>query len=254
MTDSANNNGPLKGIELDALCEPFRKAADHAPFPFEPLLDDERAAEFLNFNGNDLVCLQHEFGIFGGEAGGEHVFACHHPIAATRAERLAFHQAGAGGALLAGAALPGGQDLPGGPAQAKARPLHGASAEREVLLQVSRLEKEYTVTSGAVVQRVVGTVKAVSDVSFSLHKGETLGLVGESGCGKTTIGRLVVGLERPSGGAVRFEGEEVSALKGARLRHRRRDLQLMFQDPYSSLDPRMRVGSIVWCCGHSASM
>jgi peptide/nickel transport system ATP-binding protein len=180
-----------------------------------------------------------------GEAGSEHVFACHHPVAATRAERLAFHHAGAGGALLAGAALPGGQDLPGGPAQAKARPLHGASAEREVLLQVSRLEKEYTVTSGAVVQRVVGTVKAVSDVSFSLHKGETLGLVGESGCGKTTIGRLVVGLERPSGGAVRFEGEEVSALKGARLRHRRRDLQLMFQDPYSSLDPRMRVGSIV---------
>jgi peptide/nickel transport system ATP-binding protein len=113
------------------------------------------------------------------------------------------------------------------------------------LLQVSRLEKEYTVTAGAVVQRKIGTVKAVSDVSFSLHRGETLGLVGESGCGKTTIGRLVVGLERPTGGAVHFEGEEVSALKGARLRRRRRDLQLMFQDPYSSLDPRMRVGSIV---------
>jgi peptide/nickel transport system ATP-binding protein len=180
-----------------------------------------------------------------GEAGSEHLFACHHPVAATRAERLAFHHAGGGGALLAGAALADRPAVPGGPAQGVARPLHGGSAEREVLLQVSHLEKVYTVTAGAVVQRVVGTVKAVSDVSLSLHKQETLGLVGESGCGKTTIGRLVVGLERPSAGAVYFEGEEVSALKGARLRHRRRDLQLMFQDPYSSLDPRMRVGSIV---------
>jgi len=167
------------------------------------------------------------------DRGSEHVFACHHPVAATRAERLAFHQAGDNRALLSG------------PAKAEARPLQDGSAEREVVLQVSRLEKEYTVTAGAVVQRRIGTVKAVSDVSFSLHRGETLGLVGESGCGKTTIGRLVVGLERPSAGAVHFEGEEVSALKGAQLRRRRRDLQLMFQDPYSSLDPRMRVGSIV---------
>ncbi len=170
-------------------------------------------------------------GDLAAAAGSEHVFACHHPVAATRTERLAFHQANGDRALSSGTA--------------NAQPLHHVSAEREVLLQVSRLEKEYTVTAGAVVQRKVGTVKAVSDVSFSLHRGETLGLVGESGCGKTTIGRLVVGLERPTGGAVHFEGEEVSALKGARLRRRRRDLQLMFQDPYSSLDPRMRVGSIV---------
>jgi peptide/nickel transport system ATP-binding protein len=114
-----------------------------------------------------------------------------------------------------------------------------------VVLEVDHLVKEYTVTSGAIVQRKVGTVKAVSDVSFTVHRGETFGLVGESGCGKTTIGRLVVALERPTAGEVRFNGETVSALRGSALRARRRDLQLMFQDPYASLDPRMRVGSIV---------
>jgi peptide/nickel transport system ATP-binding protein len=162
----------------------------------------------------------------------DHVFACHHPVSATRAERLASHHMPAAGSL--------GPLSTGAPALAVPD-----VSEREVLLEVSHLEKEYTVTAGAVVQRMVGTVKAVSDVSLSLRRGETLGLVGESGCGKTTIGRLVVGLERPSAGAVRFEGEEISALRGARLRRRRRDLQLMFQDPYSSLDPRMRVGAIV---------
>ncbi len=114
-----------------------------------------------------------------------------------------------------------------------------------VVLELDHLVKEYSVTSGAVVQRKVGTVKAVSDVSFTVHRGETFGLVGESGCGKTTIGRLVVALERPTAGQVRFEGQTISSLHGAELRARRRDLQLMFQDPYASLDPRMRVGSIV---------
>jgi peptide/nickel transport system ATP-binding protein len=118
-------------------------------------------------------------------------------------------------------------------------------AERPPSLQLEHLEKQFTVTAGAVMQRVVGTIKAVSDVSFTIRRGETFGLVGESGCGKTTIGRLLVALERPSRGAVLFEGEEISALRGRRLRRRRRELQLMFQDPYSSLDPRMRVRSII---------
>lgn len=114
----------------------------------------------------------------------------------------------------------------------------------ETLLDVRGLVKEFPVTSG-VLQRKVGSVKAVSDVSFQVRRGETFGLVGESGCGKSTIGRLVVGLERADAGHIVFKGIDVGALRGRHLRRVRRDLQLMFQDPYASLDPRMRVGSIV---------
>ena len=98
---------------------------------------------------------------------------------------------------------------------------------------------------GSVIRRTIGTVKAVSGVSFSVRRGETFGLVGESGCGKTTVGRLIVALERPNAGTIEFEGHDVHSLTGGDLRHRRRDLQLMFQDPYASLDPRMRVGPII---------
>jgi len=121
----------------------------------------------------------------------------------------------------------------------------GTLAGRPVILEVDHLVKEFPVTSGAVLQRKVGSVKAVSDVSFAVRQGETFGLVGESGCGKTTIGRLVVALERPTAGEIRFEGTAINRLKGGELRRKRRDLQLMFQDPYASLDPRMRVGTIL---------
>jgi len=113
------------------------------------------------------------------------------------------------------------------------------------LLEVRDLVKEYPVTSGAILQRKVGAVHAVSGVSFSVNEGETFGLVGESGCGKTTIGKVVVALERPNSGQVTLRGKSFSDLRGDELRQHRRDLQLMFQDPYSSLDPRMRVGAII---------
>jgi len=111
------------------------------------------------------------------------------------------------------------------------------------ILQITNLVKEFPITSGALTQRKIGSVKAVSDVTFSVREGETFGLVGESGCGKTTIGRLTVALERPNSGSIVFEGEDLAQLGRRALRRKRRNLQLMFQDPYSSLDPRMRVGS-----------
>ncbi len=118
-------------------------------------------------------------------------------------------------------------------------------AGRRVLLDVVGHVKEYRVSSGAIIQRGVGTVKAVSDVSFQVREGETFGLVGESGCGKTTVGRVVVALERATAGSIHFADVDLASISGGALRARRRDLQLMFQDPYASLDPRMRVGAIL---------
>jgi len=118
-------------------------------------------------------------------------------------------------------------------------------ADLPPLLDLRNLVKEYPVTSGAILRRKVAAVHAVSDVSFSVPAGTTFGLVGESGCGKTTIGKMIVALERPNSGAVTLGGVDVSKLRGSELRHKRRDLQLMFQDPQSSLDPRMRVGTII---------
>ncbi len=117
--------------------------------------------------------------------------------------------------------------------------------ETPVILQLRAVRKEYPVTAGAIMQRKVGAVQAVRGVDLEVHQGETLGVVGESGCGKSTLGRLIVGLEPPTSGSVLVDGTDFTRLKGAELRRRRRDLQLMFQDPFSSLDPRMRVGTIV---------
>ena len=112
------------------------------------------------------------------------------------------------------------------------------------LVELESLKKYFPIRKG-LLQREVGQVHAVDDVSFAVHQGETLGLVGESGCGKSTLGRTVVRLLEPTAGAVRFEGRDISKLRSRALRPLRREMQMIFQDPYASLNPRKRVGSII---------
>ncbi len=170
-------------------------------------------------------CRAEEPGLIGTNV--DHMFACWHPV---------------DGQLVIEVGAPASADLQ------VSEPVHGAKIGETVtdapLLKVTDLVKEFPITAG-VLQRQVGSVKAVSGVSFTLSKGETFGLVGESGCGKTTIGRLVVQLEKPDSGSVALRGTDVARMRGAELRRTRKDLQLMFQDPYASLDPRMRVGAII---------
>ena len=123
---------------------------------------------------------------------------------------------------------------------------NGASGrDGEAILEFRGVFKEFAVTAGAILRRRIGTLHAVSGVELAVRRGETFGLVGESGCGKTTLGRLGVALDAPTSGQVLFNGTDLGAIKGAPLRRLRQDLQFMFQDPYASLDPRMRVKEII---------
>ncbi|HUX05226.1 MAG TPA: ABC transporter ATP-binding protein [Acidimicrobiales bacterium] len=157
-------------------------------------------------------CRQHEPEL---TTNAEHAFACFHPV--------------------------------NGPAPVVVRtrePVDAAHEPRKQLLRVENLVKEFPIKAG-LIRHKVGAISAVSNVSFSINEGETFGLVGESGCGKTTIGRMVVGLDGPTGGEVFFDDKLVSAKHHRPSREDRRERQMMFQDPYSSLNPRMKVAQIL---------
>jgi oligopeptide transport system ATP-binding protein len=117
--------------------------------------------------------------------------------------------------------------------------------KNNTLVEVNRLKKYYPVNKGVIFQRVVGHVKAVDDVSFTVNRGETLGLVGESGCGKTTVGRTMLQLERPTSGKVLLDGQDLCQLDKQSLRRIRRKVQMIFQNPFASLNPRMNIGNII---------
>src|SRR3954453_21685353 len=125
-----------------------------------------------------------------------------------------------------------------GEAQGTARP------QGDSIMEIEGLFKHFPIRSGFFA-RQVGAVKAVDGVSFDVKRGETLGLVGESGCGKSTTARLLLRLMDPTDGSIRFEGQEIAHIKGAELKALRREMQMIFQDPYASLNPRKTVGSII---------
>jgi oligopeptide transport system ATP-binding protein len=120
-----------------------------------------------------------------------------------------------------------------------------AKPSSDILIEVKNLKMYFPVTSGIIFQRKIADVKAVDDISFFIRRGETLGLVGESGCGKSTTGRAMLQLYRPTAGQVLFDGLDLCKVKGNQLRLFRRKMQMIFQDPYASLNPRMSIGSII---------
>jgi peptide/nickel transport system ATP-binding protein len=152
----------------------------------------------------------------GGD-GRTHAFACWHPVDGPAVRPVAARS------------------------QARAEAING----EKPLLDLRNLVREFPIGNSLLPARFRGSVKAVSGVSLEVRKGETFGLVGESGCGKTTLGRLIVALDNPDSGQLLLSGDDVAKFSRGKLRRRRRDLQMMFQDPYASLDPRMRVGSIL---------
>src|SRR5512135_2995979 len=115
----------------------------------------------------------------------------------------------------------------------------------EAILEVRNLKKYFPLASAMILRKVIGEMKAVDGITFSIRRGETLGLVGESGCGKTTTGRCILQLERPTSGEVIFEGKDLTRLEGPALRAIRPRLQIIFQDPFSSLNPRMTIAQII---------
>ncbi|WP_433368488.1 ABC transporter ATP-binding protein [Streptosporangium sp. CA-115845] len=119
------------------------------------------------------------------------------------------------------------------------------AATSEPILEVRDLVKHFPLTRGVVVRKQIGAIRAVDGVSFDLRRGETLGIVGESGCGKSTLAKLLMALERPTSGSVRINGREVAQARGGELKRVRRNIQMVMQDPYTSLNPRMTVGDIV---------
>jgi len=124
-------------------------------------------------------------------------------------------------------------------------PSPSAGRAGDVLVRADDLKMYFPVTSGIIFQRKVAEVKAVDGVTFEVKRGETLGLVGESGCGKTTLGRMILLLYKPTAGSVTFNNQDLVKLKGGELRRMRRYMQMIFQDPYASLNPRMTIGSII---------
>jgi oligopeptide transport system ATP-binding protein len=123
--------------------------------------------------------------------------------------------------------------------------VQGVVAQGDVLVDVRNLKVYFPVTAGLILQRKIADVKAVDGISFQIRKGETLGLVGESGCGKSTTGRAILQLYRPTEGEIKFGQVELTKLKSGEMRRMRRQMQMIFQDPYASLNPRMSVGAII---------
>ncbi|MGD9482505.1 dipeptide ABC transporter ATP-binding protein [Streptomyces sp. TRM70308] len=140
------------------------------------------------------------------------------------------------------------QDQPGAPGQGTATapaPAAGSGVRGEPILQVRNLVKHFPLTQGILFRKQIGAVRAVDDISFELREGETLGIVGESGCGKSTVAKLLMNLEKPTSGEILYKGEDITRLSGRALKAVRRNIQMVFQDPYTSLNPRMTVGDII---------